>query len=63
MAKRLTHLERAIQDLDDKIASFQLARQHLVDQQAQIVSRRQEAQPITRLPNGSFQRGAALEVK
>jgi hypothetical protein len=32
MAKRLTQLDKAIQNLDAQIAALQLARQHLVQQ-------------------------------
>lgn len=44
MAKRQTHLEKAIANLDEKIGALQLARQHLVEQQT--------SKPATKKPRG-----------
>lgn len=46
MAKRQTHLEKAIANLDEKIGALQLARQHLVEQQT--------AKPATKKPRAKL---------
>jgi hypothetical protein len=53
MAKRLTLLETILKHIDEKIASLQQARQHIVDEQAQAdrdrALRQKIAKPAPRL--------------
>lgn len=45
MAKRLTALDKAIQNIDQQIGALQIARAHLIDQQPHATPQRAPAKP------------------
>jgi hypothetical protein len=65
MSKRLTLLETALKHIDEKIASLQHARQHLLDEQATAdrdrAQRQRPGKPAVRLHSGAKRNAAQVD--